>query len=218
MSGWLQSFLDIFFPPTCGACDTVIARQSWPLCADCQLRIRWLNDTWRSDWLANPFFDSLRALAHYEAPLSEAICRLKYERRLDLAKPLAQLLFRAGYVPEVDWIVPVPLSRQRLRKRGYNQSILLGEALSKLTGIPIAHEVLKRVSERPPQVGLSHSERIRNIKGIFELHSKHLSKINGKGILLLDDVVTTGATLDECARQLKKVATNVHVLTLAATR
>lgn len=113
-----------------------------------------------------------------------------------------------------DLIVPVPLHKTRLKERGFNQSLLLSRALAKVCGLPIDYINLKRTRATSPQINLKGKDRITNVKGAFAV--KNNAPFKGKGILLIDDVYTTGATVSECCKVLKKAgAEDINVLTLA---
>jgi ComF family protein len=117
----------------------------------------------------------------------------------------------------IDTIIPVPLHYRRLRQRGFNQASLLARGLGSLLQIPVDYFSLKRTRWTDPQIGLSRKQRAANVKGAFSL--KSAKKIKGKGILLLDDVLTTGETVNQCVGVLKKDggAREVVVLTVART-
>ena len=117
----------------------------------------------------------------------------------------------------IDTIVPVPLHRKRLSQRGFNQSSLLARRLGTLLKIPVDYSSLQRTRWTDPQIGLSRNQRAANVKGAFSVKSPE--KIEGKGVLLLDDVLTTGETVNQCVRVLRKVgeAREVVVLTVART-
>jgi ComF family protein len=160
---------------------------------------------------------------YFDDPMREAIHRLKYHGKTALAPRLAPLLvdtlrFDAvlkGFKP--DWIVPIPLHPRRFRQRGYNQSFLLARELGRSMKTPVA-QVLLRKRDTTPQVGLKRADRAKNIKGAFSLDADAFAKVGGAGrsFLLIDDVFTTGATLDEAAHTLRKAgAAQVCALTLA---
>jgi ComF family protein len=145
--------------------------------------------------------------------LRKAVGQLKYHRRRALARPLGDLLAGIG-IPDADAIVPVPLFKKRLCTREYNQSALLAAHLSKSTGIPVLLNRLFKVRETPPQVGLSAAQRRKNLKGAFSVRQR--GGIMGRRILLVDDVITTGATAAECATALLEAgATEVYIVALA---
>ena len=167
-----------------------------------------------------PIYDLARAGGLYRNAMITAIHRLKYQERVHLAKDLAKWALnqweRPGFLPKVDMIIPVPLHPRRLKERGFNQSQLLGRVLAKKLNIPCDPFVLIRTVDTPPQVGLSEKERRENVRGAFAVSPGRHSRLEGKALLVLDDVMTTGATVEECARTLKSAgAEKVYVLTMA---
>lgn len=164
-----------------------------------------------------------RAPLEFSEPVRHAVYALKYQGKTALAEPLATLLWEkagADAVPEI-WadtqlLVPVPLHPYRQWRRGYNQSELLAKELSQLSGRSVAH-LLQRARYTRPQIELGDKERAQNMKGAFTLYQDNWTRyITVKNVLLIDDVATTGATLNECARVLKAAGVeNVYALTLA---
>lgn len=143
---------------------------------------------------------------------------LKYEGMRPLARPLGSRLFgilrQAG---PIDLIVPVPLDRHRLRRRGFNQSELVAAELSCASGVPLDASVLRRSRRTETQTGLSHAQRRLNVRGAFVL--RRSDSLSGKRIALVDDVITTGATAAACAAVLKSAgAEHVAVIALARAR
>jgi len=159
-------------------------------------------------------FDAVFAYGEYEGPLRKLIHVFKYGGVKPLASQLGQLL--NGALPReqrFDVIVPMPLHWQKRLERGFNQSELLARWVSKRTGIPLT-EGLKRRKHTDPQAGLTRAQRRTNVAGAFEV--KHRSDIEGRHVLLIDDVLTTGATASACSAVLKRAgAKRVTVLTLA---
>lgn len=159
-----------------------------------------------------------RASGVYDGPLMEAIHSFKYGKKTGLAIPLGKLLretfFRFWDSQSIDMVIPVPLHIERLRTRGFNQALLLFSWWAEAANIPCNLRAIKRLHKTVPQTHLSKKERKKNIRGAFEL--RFPETIKGKRILLVDDVYTTGATVNECARVLiKGGATAVDILTLA---
>jgi ComF family protein len=194
-------------PPTCPRCGrpfaSSIALVHSPThhCGTCRIRPSALTQTW--------------SLFPYQTPLKEAIVLLKYRGKLSLAKPLAQAMMQTlPVLPVIDAIIPVPLHPQRLRKREYNQSLLLADRLSHHTHIPLLLACLFRNRPTIPQTSLSRKERLRNIRGAFSVAKP--ADIQERRILLVDDVFTTGTTLHECAKTLRRAGSGpVYGLTLA---
>jgi ComF family protein len=165
-----------------------------------------------------PPFDHARAIGRYEGPLRQAIHQLKYRGKLHLTQPLLRLAlehFDAHFPGTVfDAIVPVPLHRERLMQREFNQATVLAKGLSHDLHVPILERLLVRVRSTRPQVELSGSERRQNVKQAFAV--TEVAALKDKKMLVVDDVFTTGATLGEIARTLKVAgATQVDVFALA---
>jgi ComF family protein len=161
-------------------------------------------------------FDRVRGFGAYEGDLRRLIHLLKYDKMRPLARPLAERM--AARLPELglaDILIPVPLYRWRRWQRGFNQAEALAQELSSLSGIPCSRKVLRRTRPTRPQVGLSNRERRLNLAGAFDVSSPQF--VSGRRVLLVDDVMTTGATLDACARALK-AAGAVWVAGLTAAR
>ncbi len=160
-----------------------------------------------------PAFEGVRGFGIYDGTLKEAINLLKYYRIKRLSKPLSELMFKTG-IPNADVIIPVPLFERKLRQREFNQSALLAKHLADYTGITLVIDCLLKVRNTLPQVKLSAKERKKNIRNAFRISNKKL--IQKKNIMLVDDVFTTGATVRECSKLLKRAgAGGIHVVTLA---
>jgi len=158
------------------------------------------------------------SLGIYDGVLKDAIGLFKYRAKLVLAKPFAKLLieFAESFInmERYDIIVPVPLHSAKFREREFNQAEFLAEPVAKKFGIPYSRKVLLREKVTPPQSYLKKSERLKNLKNAFRTHNTKVAY--RKKILLVDDVFTTGATANECAKVLvDSGAKNVSVLTLA---
>jgi ComF family protein len=151
-----------------------------------------------------PAFDAAVAACAYAFPVSQVISQFKYGSRLShagwMADALAASVRSVGAANEIDWILPLPLSRTRIAERGFNQSALIAEGVARQLDIPLHRDELLRVRDTLPQVGLDHDARWKNLKGAFE--SDH--RVAGQRIAVVDDVMTTGATLDAAAKALKK--------------
>jgi ComF family protein len=165
-----------------------------------------------------PAYDRARAVAHYSGAMRTLVHQLKYADRHDARALLGRWLAEAGreLLPGTDAIVPVPLSRLRLLQRQFNQAALLAGELTRQAGIPMQPLALKRVRSTRSQVGMTREQRRRNVAGAFRVPVHRRAALRGRNLLLVDDVVTTGATVDACARALKRAgAARVDVLALA---
>lgn len=232
-----DEFLLFLYPPTCAGCGEPVSpteplefcpccRDSLellvsPSCPTCGLPL--------SPEAPEPYqcgaclgglyrFDRARAAGPYRGLLREVIHRFKYEGRISLARPLAQLLLPAARelctLHDIRVVVPVPLHLRRLRDRGFNQAALLARRLGASLNLPVRYTVLRRRRWTEPQIGLSPSQRAENVRGAFALSESAV--VRDQGVLLVDDVFTTGETVDQCVRELKRGgAREVAVLTVA---
>lgn len=165
-----------------------------------------------------PAYARARAAVRYDEIAGTMVHALKYGDRLDLAPVMARWMARAGgeLLSDAELIVPVPLHWRRMWSRRFNQSATLAKLLAKPHGLPVSVTALKRVRATPQQVGLSKSERAANVQGAFRVDAAGRAEIAGRHILLVDDVLTSGATVDTCARALLRGgARQVDVLTFA---
>lgn len=227
-----QTLFDLLFPPNCVHCK---AADSW-LCSTCLANISFIttsvcercgtpasNDTAPSCVQCRnhslQYIDGIRAAAYFEDnPIRSAIHSLKYRNHRALALALSEILGDTyqRYDFYVDVIVPVPLHRSRVKERGYNQSELLANQLGSLLGLPVNSVTLQRTRKTKAQMTLGVEERYKNVAGAFVCCDQQLVK---QKIILIDDVTTTGSTLDACAAALKRGGvTSVWGLTLAKAR
>lgn len=228
--------LRFFFPPQCQCCGAFLEEEEQGICRDCFSKIRRIeppfcticgvpflsgeieNHPCGACLTRRRYFTIARALGYYEGPLREAVHRWKYEEKESLTRFLGEILaegFRRHWeVGSFDLLVPVPLHPRRLRQRGFNQALLLVRELNRSTRIPYSKKLLRKKAFTPPQIHLGRAEREKAVRGSFCLQQEEA--VEGKSILLVDDVYTTGATVNECAKVLLKAgAKRVDVLTLA---
>lgn len=163
-------------------------------------------------------FRRAAAVGLYSGPLREIILRLKYRRLEYLAEPLASMLYgaarKAGLAEEQDLLTSVPLHWGRRLRRGFDQADLLSQRLNRFLQIPLSERNLRRIRATASQTGLSESKRRENVRGAFKV--RRPDEVKGKRVLLVDDVMTTGATVSECARTLLRAgAKEVSVLVVA---
>ncbi|NIM03425.1 ComF family protein [bacterium] len=220
MATFWELLLNFFFPLQCVICGRLLAADNKErICGDCWSRIIYLNrpiDIKLS-------LERIWSVAVYEGVLKELIHQFKYKERKYLASPLGKLLvdFVDEYLKEerFDYIVPIPLEKARQKKRGYNQAELLARVLGEAMNKPILTDLVERRKKTKPQFGLNREERFENLSGAFEISKtgeEDIPTIAGKKILLLDDLTTTGATLDECARALRTAGVSeIYALVLA---
>ncbi len=230
-----RGLLDLVLPPRCLACGGLVADPGtlcagcWrglafhgpPACACCGLPFdHAAGEAARcaACLAAPPAYDRARAVLRYDDGSKGLILAFKHADRTDAAPAFARWLARAGQelLADCDLIAPVPLHWRRLFRRRYNQAALLALALAKLSGRPAAPDLLRRRRDTRPQGHLSRGQRQRNVAGAFALAPAWRPRIAGRRVLLLDDVMTTGATVEAAAQVLTRAgAAGVDVLTLA---
>jgi len=233
MGRLLKALLDFIYPPRCSVCgafiwehrpicpkcEAGIGKITHPICVICGLPFFSGEDHPCGDCSNHPPpFDRARSAAIYAGSLQPAITHFKFGRKTGLAKPLGKLMaesligeFEPG---EIDCIIPVPLHRKRLRWRGFNQALLLAREISAATGLWVDPLTLKRIRETRPQTRLPFKERGENVRGAFAVVRETF--VRDRSILLVDDVFTTGSTIIECSRMLKKAgAARIQALTVA---
>lgn len=230
-----NGFLDLLFPPAprCFFCQRQLTGQT-QICLDCLHTIshpegelcRRCGRPWHGPTPCpqcagkNWAFTQARSVGPYHGELRLAVHRLKFRNQQAGARILAQLMFQsveASWWPELDGIVPVPLHPERLRQRGYNQAELLAYELSLLSHRPM-QPLLERRHPTPAQIGLSQQQRRANMQGAFRVAPGRQQQLQGKRLLLVDDVLTTGSTLDACARALRQAGCReVRAVTVAIT-
>ena len=200
--------------PICPACWQSITPYDGPSCQRCAKPLHSEGAHVCGECIRDePSFTSITVYGLYRGVLKKAINLLKYYSIRRLSVPLAEILMSIT-PPPVDAVLPVPLYGKRLRQREFNQSALIARHIAKDIGAALILDCLVKTKDTIPQVGLNSGERRRNIRNAFTVHSK--PEIEGRSVLLIDDVVTTGATVSECARVLKKSgAASVYVLALA---
>jgi ComF family protein len=240
---WLERILNLLYPPRCGVC-----RRFWDgvICDDCLAGWQLVTPPYCL-WCGRPFdptaktsplcglclrgryrFDGARSVVRYEGIGRETVHAFKFHRKPRLAQPMgermAQVLERAfngddGLLPEgwtrPDFLIPVPLHPNAQRQRGYNQAALLAQVVGELLNIPIA-ELVTQIRPIKPQMSLGEKERWENVRGAFAITDA--DAVKGRILVVVDDVMTTGATLHEVARTLKQSgARRVYCLTFART-
>lgn len=226
----INKFLNSIFPETCPVCSgksqnhatapicdecwNTIGPYSGPMCQRCGKPLVSDSATFCGGCLeSEPAFEYARSFGLYDGVLRKAINHLKYYGMRRLAVPLAEMMI-GMQLPQVDAVIPVPLHKSRHRQREFNQSALLSRQMARNLKADLIINRLTKIRDTAPQVGLRHKERIRNVKNAFRVEDE--GTISGKKIILVDDVVTTGSTIRECAKVLKKAgASYIYVVSLA---
>lgn len=224
--GELEGALDFLFPRTCAVCDRRLARTEHSVCAGCLSSLpRILYKGGEEHGLIERFFWA-------KVPIERATCAFRYDseevRRIvhtfkyfgqpsvavDMAEVIAEELMATDFFDGIDALVPLPLHRRRLYKRGYNQCDYLARGIHRVTHIPIVKNTLQRIVDNPSQTHLTMLEREQNVVGIFRV--KNPQPLENKHVLLIDDVMTTGSTLLSCMQEMTKITgIRLSVFTLA---
>lgn len=213
--------LNLLFPIRCVHCGAIGEQ----ICARCNPLIQWImmpfcqycgipgSTSTHHTCIDRTVLEQIRTATIFSGPIRKALHALKYRNNRSLANLLVTL--SSPYWPIASWgidcIVPIPMGLDRLKERGYNQAELIARSISELANIPMENHIIMRTRETRSQVGLALDERKRNLEGAFSSRD-----IQGRRILLVDDVCTTGATMQECAKALRKAgAVSVHAVAIA---
>jgi ComF family protein len=231
----VRRILDLGLPPLCPTCREPVADPG-AVCSQCWSKLTFISRPY-CERLGIPFaydpgpgvlsmeaiadppsYNRARAAVRYDETARTLVQAFKYGDRLDLAPAMGRWMATAGreLLGDANALVPVPLHWRRLWSRRFNQAATLAQTVSRISGVPVAHDLLKRMRATRQQVGLTQAERARNVQGAFRVPREARPQVRGKRLLLVDDVLTSGATLDTCARILLRAgAANVDVLVFA---
>jgi ComF family protein len=231
----LATLRDVALPPVCASCrDPLGAGEG--LCPTCWSRISFIAPPYCArlgipfvydpgpgllsmEAIASPpTYDRARAAVRYDDVARDLVHALKYADRLDLAPIMGGWMARAGreLLADADALVPVPLHWRRQWSRRTNQSAALAGGIARVATIPVLHGALRRARATPQQVGLSKNERAVNVQGAFRVPPERRAEIAGRRVVLVDDVLTSGATVEACAKALSRAgAAHVDVLVFA---
>lgn len=212
---WINVLIGLFYPSVCAACGNTLFRWEDTVCTRCRNFLPKtgyeLND---DNPLARIFYGKVKLQAvtacfffSKEGKVQHLIHELKYKGNADagvfLGRELGKSIQRVPLFQNIDYLIPVPLHPKREKKRGYNQSMMITRGVSEATGIPVGDGFLVRSVNTATQTRKTKEERWQNVKDIFEV--RHSERLEGKYVLLIDDVLTTGATLEACAMKLSSV-------------
>ena len=228
ISFW-SSLLDLISPRTCVICGCRLSVSEETICTKCNLHLP------RTGFQQNPYenimakmfwgqipIERATAFFYYEphAETANILYELKYKNHPEIGEVMGRLMARelqmSNFFEGIDAIIPVPLAKKRERQRGYNQSHELAKGISEITGLPIYNKVVRRTVFEGSQTSLGRWERNENVEQVFELKD---TTIQGKHLLIVDDVVTTGATVIACTKELCKAGdVRISVLSLGLAK
>ena len=233
--GGLRGLIGIVYPPTCIACQAATG-EAQALCPACWRGIGFIERPY-CERLGTPFpvdlgngllspaaiadppvFGRARAVCRFDGTARELVHRLKYGDRVELSLTLGRMMAQAGreLTADADLVLPVPLHRTRLWRRRFNQAAALARIICRETGLPLETTALTRIRRTRQQVGLTRAQRAENLQGAFHVSAAMRRRLEGRRILLVDDVLTTGATVNAASRALLRAgASTVDVLTFA---
>ncbi len=230
--------INLIYPASCQACGKKTSSCNQHLCEGCLKKIKKrvppfcikcgrqipggpeLKERCNDCKNSNPYYDRALSAFHYGGILKKLVYSFKYKKITSLAKEFSDLIeaFMKDYTMgrDADLVLPIPMHPFRLMRREINPSHILARDLAKKLGIPYSDKILKKTKNTYPQSRLKRKQRIDNIKGSFSLNKNAVHSIRVKNILLVDDIFTTGSTMNECARVLKEAGSGyVEVMTLA---
>jgi len=206
--------LDLIYPPVCGICNKINKKH---LCKKCEIQIR-KYEIYKISKEKQKYFDYQIKILRYENIIREKIIDYKFNEKSYMYKTFAKIVLNNekiyGFLKKYDIMLCVPMHRKKKRQRGYNQAELIAKEIAKKLDIKMQYGNLIKIKDTKKQSSLNKSERKENIKGAFEIKNAEL--VNNKKIILFDDIYTTGNTVNECSKILKKAgAKEIVILTLA---
>jgi ComF family protein len=200
--------------PVCTECEADFFPAGQRRCGVCAIRLHGDDDVCGRCLASPPGFQRATALADYAPPVDAMVMALKFRARLELASVFGGLLAQRIAAAADSLVIPVPLAFERMSERGFNQSLQIARAVCRGSGARLAADAVRRIRHAPPQQTLALGERRRNVRGAFAM----AGDVRGRDVLVVDDVMTSGSTMDEIARLLVSAgAAHVHALVVART-
>lgn len=222
----VQDLLWILFPPSCPACNQILLRTEAGICTRCRQQL--IRQSYQDDSILNLKIRAEVAVAGVYAlfpfqqhgRIQQLLHNLKYEYRPRVGELLGQWLGEQlthfGWAAEADLIIPVPLHKNKLRKRGYNQAAVIGKGISRQIDKPLEENILLRARMTATQTRKNRLQRWLNVSNAFRLGEGREAELKDKVVILLDDVITTGATLEACAKILHPHCRKLYIVALAS--
>ena len=209
---WISDLIDLIFPRHCAVCGEILSAQERDICVNClnmlpKIEKFHLEEIEKTFW-GKIAVERATSYIYYQkgSPYNNLLHCLKYKNRPEVGERLAYMaakeIAETGFFDGIDLIIPLPLSKGKRRRRGYNQSDYIAEGLSRATGIPVIKDAVVRKKSNETQTHKSRDERWKNVEGIFTL--VNATKLEGKHALIVDDILTTGATLASCAKAIQQ--------------
>ena len=223
---WISDLIDLIFPRHCAVCGEILSRQERDICLNCLYTLPKI-DAHHKPEIEQSFWGKVEieratSFMYYRkgSPYNALMHKLKYHNSPEVGQRLAQIaakeLCESDFFNGITLIVPLPLSKKKQRKRGYNQSEYIAKGLSDITGIPINTKLMKRDIPNETQTHKNRDERWENVKDIFSVGTP--TTLENEHILLVDDILTTGATICSCAKTLKEQCNcKISIFSLAYT-
>lgn len=214
----LEAIFDLIFPPKCIFCGKLLGYGvKVCICNECSCKISYLKCRIKGVKKSD-FFDDIICTCEYTGIIKEALIKYKFYNRPSFARSFAWLIYSVmmemGY-DTIDFIIAVPLHRTREHNRGYNQAYLIAKQLGSLLGIKVVNKLLIRTKSTNSQSLLGRNERLHNVRDAFAVTNSAM--VTGKSVLIVDDVFTTGSTINECCKVLKQAGTNSITAVVVAT-
>jgi competence protein ComFC len=223
---WVTGLIHIFFPEICVICEVALVKNEKVICSLCSYKLPqteytdFNNNLSAQRFLGRVSFLNIDSFLYFtkDGIVQKLLHELKYYGKKEIGYELgvrfAKNIYRYNWYKDVDYIVPVPLHKKRENERGYNQALIIAQGMADILHIPVQHKVLKRVVNTPSQTKKSRQDRLINLENAFLIRNK--SYFENKHILLVDDVMTTGATIECCIKQLNNCKNiKISIATLA---